>query len=127
MKKYIIEGGRKLEGTTYVSGSKNAALPIIAATILNGGISKLYNVPSIHDTKMMFKILDVLGCKVKKGNGKIVIDSTNIKEVEIPEDLMQEMRSSVIIAGALIARKKEAIFTYPGDCDIWWIHRTSLR
>lgn len=118
MKKYIIEGGRKLEGTTYVSGSKNAALPIIAATILNGGISKLYNVPSIHDTKMMFKILDVLGCKVKKGNGKIVIDSTNIKEVEIPEDLMQEMRSSVIIAGALIARKKEAIFTYPGGCDI---------
>lgn len=118
MKRYVIEGGRKLEGTTYVSGSKNASLPIIAATILNGGMNKLYNVPNIHDTKMMFKILELLGCKVKKINGKIIIDSRNIKEIEIPENLMREMRSSVIIVGALIARKKEAIFTYPGGCDI---------
>ena len=100
---------------------------IIAATILNGGISKLYNVPNIHDTKMMYKILEILGCKVKKENNKIIIDSNKIKKLEIPEDLMQEMRSSVIIVGALLARKKEAIFTYPGDCDIWWIHRTSSR
>ena len=127
MKKFVIEGGKRLEGTTYVSGSKNASLPIIAATILNGGISKLYNVPNIHDTKMMYKILEILGCKVKKANNKIIIDSTKICDVEIPENLMQEMRSSVIIVGALLARKKEAIFTYPGDCDIWWIHRTSLR
>lgn len=127
MKRFVIEGGRKLEGTTYVSGSKNASLPIIAATILNGGVSKLYNVPNIHDTKMMYKILEILGCKIKKSNNKIVIDSSKIKEVEIPENLMQEMRSSVIIVGALLARKKEAIFTYPGDCDIWWIHRTSSR
>ena len=118
MKRYVIEGGRKLEGTTYVSGSKNASLPIIAATILNGEISKLYNVPNIHDTKMMYNILKILGCKIKKSNNKIVIDSSKIKEVEIPENLMQEMRSSVIIAGALLARKKEAIFTYPGGCDI---------
>ena len=118
MKRYVIEGGRKLEGTTYVSGSKNASLPIIAATILNGEISKLYNVPNIHDTKMMYIILKILGCKIKKSNNKIVIDSSKIKEVEIPENLMQEMRSSVIIAGALLARKKEAIFTYPGGCDI---------
>ena len=60
MKRYVIEGGKKLEGTTYVSGSKNASLPIIAATILNGEISKLYNVPNIHDTKMMYKILEIL-------------------------------------------------------------------
>ena len=118
MKRFVIDGGKKLEGTTYVSGSKNASLPIIAATILNGGISKLYNVPNIHDTKMMFKILEILGCKIKKSNNKIIIDSRNIKEVEIPENLMREMRSSVIIAGALLARKKEAIFTYPGGCDI---------
>ncbi len=127
MKRFVIEGGKRLEGTTYVSGAKNASLPIIAATILNGGISKLYNVPNIHDTKMMYKILEILGCKVKKENNKIIIDSNKITEVEIPENLMQEMRSSVIIVGALIARKKEAIFTYPGDCDIWLIHQTSLR
>ena len=118
MKKYVIEGGKKLEGTTYVSGSKNASLPIIAATILNGGINKLYNVPNIHDTKMMFKILETLGCKIKKNNGKIIIDSRNIHGHEIPENLMREMRSSVIIAGALLSRKKKVVFTYPGGCDI---------
>ena len=100
MKKYVIDGGKKLEGTTYVSGSKNASLPIIAATLLNGGINKLYNVPNIHDTQMMFKILETLGCKIKKNNGKIIIDSRNITSYEIPENLMREMRSSVIIAGA---------------------------
>ena len=114
-KKYVIEGGKRLEGTTYVSGSKNASLPIIAATLLNGGINKLYNVPDIHDTKMMLKILEDLGCKVKRSNGKIIIDSRNIHNHEIPENLMREMRSSVIIAGALLARNKKVIFTYPGD------------
>ena len=117
-KKYVIEGGKRLEGTTYVSGSKNASLPIIAATLLNGGINKLYNVPDIHDTKMMLKILEDLGCKVKRSNGKIIIDSRNIHNHEIPENLMREMRSSVIIAGALLARNKKVIFTYPGGCDI---------
>lgn len=117
-KKYIVEGGKRLEGTTYVSGSKNASLPIIASTILNGGINKLYNVPNIHDTQMMLKILETLGCKIKKNNGKIVIDSRNITNYEIPENLMSQMRSSVIIAGALLARKKKVVFTYPGGCDI---------
>jgi len=117
-KKYVIEGGKRLEGTTYVSGSKNASLPIIASTLLNGGVNKLYNVPNIHDTQMMFKILETLGCKIKKGNGKIIIDSKNVENYEIPENLMREMRSSVIIAGALLARKKKVIFTYPGGCDI---------
>lgn len=117
-KQYIIEGGNRLEGTTYVSGSKNASLPIIAATLLNGGVNKLYNVPNIHDTQMMLKILETLGCKIKKNNGKIIIDSRNINNYEIPENLMREMRSSVIIAGALLSRKKKVIFTYPGGCDI---------
>ncbi len=118
MKKFVIEGGRRLEGTTYVSGSKNASLPIIAATLLNKGINKLYNVPNIHDTKMMFKILEGLGCKIKKTNGKIVIDSRNITNYEIPDNLMSQMRSSVIIAGALLSRSKKVTFTYPGGCDI---------
>lgn len=118
MRRYIIEGGKKLEGTTYVSGSKNASLPIIAATLLNKGINKLYNVPNIHDTKMMFKILEELGCKIKKVNGKTIIDSRNINKYEIPDNLMSQMRSSVIIAGALLSRSKKVTFTYPGGCDI---------
>ncbi len=127
MSSYIIEGGNKLEGVVNISGSKNASLPIIAASILNGGISKLYNVPNIHDTQITLKILRILGCKVNKKNGKIVIDSSKMNNHEIPEELMRQMRSSVVLAGAILSRFKNAIFTYPGDCDIWWIHRTSLR
>lgn len=113
MLNYIINGGRKLEGETYSSGSKNASLPIIAASILNGGITKLYNVPNIHDTQMMFEILKKLGCKVKRNNGKIIIDSSNIISHEIPDELMRQMRSSVVMVGALLGRMRTAKFSYP--------------
>ena len=106
MYSYIINGGRRLEGETYLSGSKNASLPIIAASILNSGITKLYNVPNIHDTQIMFEILKKLVCKVEKNNNKIIIDSKQIKSYEIPNDLMRQMRSSVMIVGAMI-RKNE--------------------
>lgn len=118
MASYVIEGGRKLKGEINISGSKNASLPIIAATLLNKGIIKLYNVPNIHDVQIMLKILKVLGCKIKKSSGKIVIDSRKVNKKEIPEELMNQMRSSVILAGALISRNKEVTFSYPGGCDI---------
>ena len=108
MASYIIEGGKKLEGEVDISGSKNASLPIIAGSILNKGVTKLYNVPNIRDTQIMLKILKVLGCKIKKNNVKIVIDSRNLNNKNIPEELMSKMRSSVILAGALLARNKEA-------------------
>lgn len=114
MSSYIIEGGKKLEGEVAVSGSKNAALPIMAATVLNKGISKLYNVPKIHDIQMMIEILKKLGCKVKQSGNKIVVDSLNVKSQEIPEGLMREMRSSVIFAGSLVGAYKKAVFSYPG-------------
>ena len=118
MSSYVIEGGKRLEGEVKISGSKNASLPIMAASILNGKTSTLYNVPNIYDTQSTLKILKVLGCKVEKKNGKILIDSKDIKTQEIPDELMRKMRSSVILAGALIGRFKTATFTYPGGCDI---------
>lgn len=118
MQKYIIKGGKKLEGVVKISGSKNASLPIIAATILNSGKSILYNVPDIHDTKMMFEILKILGAKVEKKKNKIIIDTSKIDKYEIPEDLMRQMRSSVILAGSLVGKYHNAIFSYPGGCDI---------
>ncbi len=127
MSSYIIEGGKKLEGEVTVSGSKNASLPIMAATILNSGVTKLYNIPNIRDTKITQEILRFLGCKVKKNNGKIEVNAKNVNRKEIPEHLMHQMRSTVILAGALLGRFKEVKFSYPGGCDIWWIHRTSLR
>lgn len=118
MSSYIIKGGKKLEGETYVSGSKNASLPIIAATILNGGTSTLYNVPNIYDIKATLEILRVLGCKTTKKNNKIIIDSSNMENDEIPSNLMRKIRSSVVLAGAILGRFKSAMFSYPGGCEI---------
>ena len=118
MANYIIEGGKRLEGEVKISGSKNASLPIICASILNGKKTKLYNVPDVHDTQVTLKILRYIGCKVKKDNDKIEIDSRYITKKEIPEDLMHQMRSTVILAGAILGRFKEVTFSYPGGCDI---------
>ncbi len=118
MESYIIEGGRKLDGEVNISGSKNAALPIIAATLLNPEKSEIENCPNIHDVFIMLNILEILGCKVHKENSKITIDTSQINDYEIPENLMREMRSSVILVGALLGRKHKCIFTYPGGCEI---------
>lgn len=110
--------GNRLHGEVNISGSKNASLPIIAATILNGDITKLYNVPKIQDTKITLEILKILGCKIKRNSGKIEINSRHITKTDIPEDLMRQMRSTVILAGAILGRFKEVKFSYPGGCEI---------
>ena len=74
--------------------------------------------PKIRDTKITLEILKLLGCKIKQNSGKIEINSKNISKTEIPEHLMREMRSTVILAGALLGRFKEVTFSYPGGCDI---------
>ena len=104
MSKFIIQGGKKLEGEINISGSKNAALPIIAATVLNSGTTTLYNVPDIQDVNTMFEILKKIGAIIKRKNNKIIINTNKIHIYEIPDDLMRQMRSSVIIAGALLGK-----------------------
>lgn len=118
MSKFIIQGGKRLEGEVKISGSKNAALPIIAATVLIQGKTTLYNVPNIQDVQTMYEIIKDIGGKVSKKNNKIIIDTSKIHTYEIPENLMRKMRSSVILAGAIIGRYNKAKFSYPGDCDI---------
>lgn len=114
MKNYIIKGGRRLNGEIEVSGSKNASLPILAASILNGKNTKLYNVPNISDVKTTIEILRFLGCRVKKDKDKIKIDSRNMQEKKIPDELMRKLRSSVILAGAILSRFGIVEFSYPG-------------
>ena len=118
MSKLIIQGGKKLEGEVQISGSKNAALPIIAGTVLIKGKTTLYNVPNIQDVQTMFEIIKDIGGKVTKKNNKIIIDTSKIHTYEIPETLMRKMRSSVILAGAIIGKYKKAKFSYPGGCEI---------
>lgn len=118
MYKYIIKGGNKLHGETYVSGSKNASLPILAATIISGKTTKLYNVPDIEDVRITIEILRKLGCKVKKEKNRIIINSKDATKTVIPDGLMRKLRSSVIIVGAILSRFGVANFSYPGGCDI---------
>ena len=118
MSKLIIQGGKKLEGEVQISGSKNAALPIIAGTVLIKGKTTLYNVPNIQDVQTMFEIIKDIGGKFTKKNNKIIIDTSKIHTYEIPETLMRKMRSSVILAGAIIGKYKKAKFSYPGGCEI---------
>ena len=118
MSKFIIQGGKKLEGEVRISGSKNAALPIIAATILVKGKTILYNVPNIQDVQTMFEIIRDIGGKVTKKNNKIIIETSKVHTYAIPENLMRKMRSSVILAGAIIGKYNKANFSYPGGCEI---------
>jgi UDP-N-acetylglucosamine 1-carboxyvinyltransferase len=115
---YIVNGGNKLNGTVNVSGSKNASLPILAASIISGKKTELYNLPEIDDVKTTLEILEFLGCNIKRHPDRIIIDSKDITEKQIPDNLMRKLRSSVILAGAMITRFHEAKFSYPGGCDI---------
>lgn len=117
MSSYIIEGVENLKEKQKFLVQK-ASLPILAATILNKGNTKLYNVPNIHDTKITQEILKYLGCKIKKNSDKIEINTKKVTKKEIPEHLMRQMRSTVILAGAILGRFNEVTFSYPGGCDI---------
>lgn len=101
MYSYIINGGKRLNGEIDISGSKNAILPILSASILNNSVVKLYNVPEIEDVYVTIKILEHLNCKIKKVKDKITIDSSKMKSKMIPEEFMRKLRSSVILARKL--------------------------
>ena len=97
MYSYIINGGKKLNGEIDISGSKNAILPILSASILNKSIVKLYNVPEIEDVNVTVKILQHLNCKIKRLKDRMILDSSKMEIKMIPEELMRKLRSSVIL------------------------------
>ena len=113
-----ILGGRPLYGRIKVQGSKNAALPIIAGTILNKGISILHNCPKIVDVMYMIEILKEIGCVASWEDHSLTIDASNIHSSEIPAEYANKMRSSVILLGSLLGRTKKASLPYPGGCVI---------
>ncbi|MBS5794046.1 MAG: UDP-N-acetylglucosamine 1-carboxyvinyltransferase [Clostridiales bacterium] len=118
MGKYIIKGGNKLNGEVFISGAKNAVLPILASTILNSGICILKNVPMLLDTFVAMDILRDLGCKVTYGENTVVINSKDMNKTNVKEELVKKMRSSIIFLGAIISRFKEASISYPGGCNL---------
>ena len=118
MCKYIVSGGNKIEGKLNIRGAKNSILPIMAATILNENKSIIHNVPNISDVYIMIKILESIGCKVDYEPDTLIIDSSNINSGEIDEEYVRQMRSSIIIMGAMIGRLNYTKISYPGGCAI---------
>lgn len=118
MAKLVIKGGSRLEGEIDSQGAKNSILPILAATVLNNGKSVIYNCPDLRDVKITVKILERLGCKVERHAKALVVDSSNISQYTIPDDLMRQMRSSIIFLGAILARFGRAVVSLPGGCEI---------
>ena len=118
MGRYHIKGGKALSGKVHVSGAKNAALPVLAASVMTGGENIFYSCPEISDADSMLKILAGLGCTVKRERETVLVDASKMSGCRIPENLMKEMRSSVFLAGSLLARCGEAVISNPGGCDI---------
>ena len=117
MEKYIIHGGNKLFGEVEIKGAKNSVLPILAATVISGKVSTIGNIPNLKDVEIMEKLLSSLGAKLEYKDNHLCIDSSTIDNVILPEELVREMRSSIILMGALLARFKEVKISYPGGCD----------
>jgi UDP-N-acetylglucosamine 1-carboxyvinyltransferase len=114
MSELIVTGGKRLNGEIPVDGSKNAVLPILAATILNGEKSIIRNCPRLRDVEVMIEILNKMGCTASMEKDVITVDSSNICSTEIPVDLVTEMRSSIIFMGPVLARCGKVTISYPG-------------
>ncbi|MBD3348618.1 MAG: UDP-N-acetylglucosamine 1-carboxyvinyltransferase [Candidatus Eisenbacteria bacterium] len=116
MDKIIIDGGQRLEGEVTISGAKNAALPIMAATLLAPGVFHLGNVPSLADVRTMGHVLRVLGAAVEHHDHSMTIDTTNARYHEAPYELVKTMRASVCVLGPTLARLGRARVSLPGGC-----------
>ena len=115
---WSVRGGRPLEGRAAVQGAKNAVLPIMAACLLGGGVTRLGNCPALRDVEASTEILRRLGCGVMQKGREILIDSSGMTENHIPHELMLRMRSSVMYLGAILARCGEARLSAPGGCEL---------
>lgn len=113
-----INGGKRLEGACFVQGSKNAVLPILAASIVCPTETDLLNVPQLSDVEASLAILRQLGCTAQQQDNDVYIDSRTITSNEIPQSMMERMRSSVLFMGALLARCGEVRMTAPGGCKL---------
>src|SRR5213079_487066 len=117
MDKIRIQGGHSLSGTIKVSGSKNSALPILAATLLTREPCILHRVPDLSDTHYMLQILLHLGAEVERASGTVTVTADKIESIA-PYDVVRKMRASVCVLGPLLGRCKEATVSLPGGCVI---------
>ena len=118
MEKIIINGGKTLSGSIQIGGAKNSVVALIPAALLAEGKTVISNVPNITDRDALFNIVKALGVKVSKEDTIVNIDSTNIKNVEISEELSKKLRASYYFMGVLLAKYKHVEMYFPGGCNI---------
>ncbi|MBV9079814.1 MAG: UDP-N-acetylglucosamine 1-carboxyvinyltransferase, partial [Elusimicrobia bacterium] len=118
MDQFEIRGGRRLKGSVVISGSKNAALPCLFATLLTDEVCTLDQVPELADIDTSLKLLVTLGKKVDRVGKKVVISKSRPLTGKAPYDLVRRMRASVLVMGPLLARRKRATVSMPGGCAI---------
>ncbi len=119
MDKLLITGGTRLEGEVRISGAKNSALPLLAATILASTPITLNNVPHLHDISTMMKILKHMGMTLTQHeNGQVIVNANTLTQSVAPYELVKTMRASIFVLGSLVTRFKEAYVSLPGGCAI---------
>ena len=118
MCKLYIKGGRELFGSVRVQGSKNAVLPVLAATVLCDGVSIIHDCPTLRDVNAAIKILELIGCSTKREGKTLYVDSANVNCCCLPDELMRQMRSSIFFLGAITSRCKKAKMCSPGGCEL---------
>lgn len=118
MDKFVIRGGNKIQGNVIISGAKNSALPILAASLLSGDNVTINNVPALKDVEIMVSLLQHLGVKVVVDNKTVHINTDNVNDLVAPYDLVKTMRASILVLGPLLARFGQADVALPGGCAI---------
>ena len=118
MDKLLIQGQKRLNGEVKISGAKNAALPILIASILTDGKLTLTNVPRLNDILTTQKLLKVLGVEVESHQDEFILSAHSIKSFDAPYDLVKTMRASILVLGPLLARFGQATVSLPGGCAI---------
>jgi UDP-N-acetylglucosamine 1-carboxyvinyltransferase len=118
MDKISVEGGRRLQGEVKISGSKNAALPILVSSLLTDGWNTYENVPALRDIHSIKLLLENLGARLETDGKTVRIDAAGLCKSEAPYDLVRKMRASILVLGPLLARLKKARVSLPGGCCI---------
>ena len=118
MQKLVIRGEKRLSGEVAVQGAKNSALALLAACVLCSGEVVLRNCPALSDVFAACRILNTLGCKSRYSDHCAYVDAGGISECAVPEDMMRQMRSSIVFLGAVLGRKGQCELSYPGGCEL---------
>ncbi len=118
MERIVIDGGHTLSGTITIGGAKNSAVALIPAALLADGVSTIENVPNITDRDALFDIVKHLNCDINQNGSEIKIDTTNLKNVLITQELSVRLRASYYFMGVLLGKYKRVEMYFPGGCNI---------